>query len=377
MASRERVVLIGGGLTTARAAESLREAGFDGEVVVLAEERRLPYERPPLSKGYLNGVDPASVVYPHDAAWYRDHDVDVRRGVRATSIEPAEHTVSTNGPDAAGQPLRYDRLLIATGSSPRRFDGPGAGLRGVHTLRRLPDSTRLRTAFRAGDRRVVVIGGGWIGLEAAAAAREYGNEVTVLVRGEVPLASAIGPELGAVFQRIHEEHGVAVRTGTAVSALTGEQGRVAGVVLGTGEEVPADLVLFGIGATPNVELAASAGLTVDDGIVTDAAFRTSADDVYAAGDVANSFNPAPRALAAHRALGERPERRRRSRVARSRARRSRTTTSRTSSPTSTTSAWSTRATASWPRAPSSSCAATSPPASSSPSGSPTDAWSPA
>ena len=269
MASRERVVLIGGGLTTARAAESLREAGFDGEVVVLAEERRLPYERPPLSKGYLNGTDPASVVYPHDAAWYRDHDVDVRRGVRATSIDPAEHTVSTSEPDGAGESLRYDRLLIATGSSPRRFDGPGAGLREVHTLRRLPDSTRLRTAFRAGDRRVVVVGGGWIGLEAAAAAREYGNEVTVLLRGEVPLASAIGPELGAVFQRMHEEHGVVVRTGVGVSSLVGEGGRVAGVVLGTGEQVEADLVLFGIGATPNVELAASAGLTVDDGIVTE------------------------------------------------------------------------------------------------------------
>ena len=291
MASRERVLLIGGGLTTARAAESLREAGFDGEVVVLAEERRLPYERPPLSKGYLTGADAASVIYPHDAAWYRDHDVDVRRGVRATAIDPSAHTVSTSGPDAAGESLRYDRLLLATGSSPRRFAGPGAGLREVHTLRRLPDSTRLRTALRAGDRRVVVVGGGWIGLEAAAAAREYGNEVTVLVRGEVPLASAIGPELGVMFQRMHEEHGVTVRTGAAVSALTGEQGRVGGVVLGTGEELPADLVLFGIGATPNVELAASAGLTVDDGIVTDAAFRTSADDVYAAGDVANSFNP--------------------------------------------------------------------------------------
>ncbi|RZS64079.1 3-phenylpropionate/trans-cinnamate dioxygenase ferredoxin reductase subunit [Agromyces ramosus] len=295
MASRERVLLIGGGLTTARAAESLRQAGFDGEVVVLAEERRLPYERPPLSKGYLTGADAASVVYPHDAAWYRDHDVDVRRGVRATAIDPSAHTVSTSGStsgaDAAGEVLRYDRLLLATGSSPRRFDGPGAGLRDVHTLRRLPDSTRLRTAFRAGDRRVVVVGGGWIGLEAAAAAREYGNEVTVLVRGEVPLAAAIGPELGGLFQRMHEEHGVTVRTGTGISALSGEQGRVAGVVLGTGEEVPADLVLFGIGATPNVELAASAGLTVDDGIVTDAAFGTSADDIYAAGDVAKSFNP--------------------------------------------------------------------------------------
>jgi len=291
MASRERVVLIGGGLTTARAAESLRQSGFDGEVVVLAEERRLPYERPPLSKGYLTGADAAGVVYPHDAAWYRANDIDVRRGVRAAALDTSAHTVTTAGADAADETLRYDRLLLATGSSPRRFTGPGAGLRGVHTLRRLPDSTRLRTAFRSGERRVVVVGGGWIGLETAAAARGYGNDVTVLARGEVPLASAIGPELGAMFLRLHVEHGVAMRMGTGVASLTGERGRVTDVLLGTGEEVPADLVLFGIGATPNTELAASAGLTVDDGIVTDAGFRTSADDVFAAGDVANSWNP--------------------------------------------------------------------------------------
>lgn len=291
MSSHDGIVIIGGGLTTARAAESLRESGYDGRVVVLAEERRLPYERPPLSKGYLIGSDPSSVVYPHDAAWYREHGIDVRRGVRATAIDPSAHTVATDQADAAGRPLRYDRLLIATGASPRRFTGPGAGLRGVHTLRRLPDSTSLRTAFRPGNRRVVVVGGGWIGLEAAAAARGYGNDVTVIVRGEVPLSSAIGPELGRMFQRMHEEHGVVVRTGTAVSALRGERGRVAGVVLGTGEELPADLVLFGLGATPDTELAASAGLTVDDGIVTDAGFRTSVDDVFAAGDVARTFNP--------------------------------------------------------------------------------------
>lgn len=290
MSSDGGIVIIGGGLTSARAAESVRESGYDGRVVVLAEERRLPYERPPLSKGYLIGSDPSSVVYPHDAAWYRGHDIDVRRGVRATAIDPSAHTVTTDA-DAADGPLRYDRLLIATGSSPRRFAGPGAGLRGVHTLRRLPDSTALRTAFRKGDLRVVVVGGGWIGLEAAAAARGYGNDVTVLVRGEVPLSSAIGPELGRMFQRMHEEHGVDVRTGTAASALRGERGRVAGVVLGTGEELPADLVLFGLGATPNTELAASAGLDVDDGIVTDAGFRTSAADVFAAGDVARSFHP--------------------------------------------------------------------------------------
>lgn len=291
MSGDDGIVIIGGGLTTARAAESLRASGYDGTLVILAEEPRLPYERPPLSKGYLIGSEASSVVYPHTAAWYRDHDIDVRRGVRATAIDPSAHTVATDQADAAGRPLRYDRLLIATGASPRRFTGPGAGLRGVHTLRRLPDSTSLRTAFRQGDRRVVVVGGGWIGLEAAAAARGYGNEVTVLVRDEVPLSSAIGPQLGRMFQRMHEEHGVDVRTGTAVSAVRGERGRVTGVVLGTGEEVPADLVLFGIGATPNTELAASAGLAVDDGIVTDAGFRTSVDDVFAAGDAARTYNP--------------------------------------------------------------------------------------
>ena len=279
------MVVVGGGLTAARAVETLREAGYDGGVTLLAEEPRLPYERPPLSKGYLLGADASSVVYPHDAAWYREHDIDVRRGIRATSIDPVAHTVTT-----AEDVLHYDRLLLATGASPRRFHGPGASLRGVHMLRRLPDSTRLRTAISGGGLRVVIVGAGWIGLEVAAAARGYGNAVTVLGRGEVPLAAAIGPELGGMFQKLHEEHGVVVRMGTGVSALRGAQGRVTTVVLGTGEELPADLVLFGIGATPNVELGASAGLHVDDGIVTDDGFRTSAADVFAAGDAANTWN---------------------------------------------------------------------------------------
>ncbi|GAA2045795.1 FAD-dependent oxidoreductase [Agromyces tropicus] len=284
--ARERVVVVGGGLTAARAVESMREHGFDDEIAVVTEERRLPYERPPLSKGYLAGSDPSSVVYPLPARWYREHDVDVRRGVRATAIDPSARTVATDEGE-----LAYDRLLLATGSSPRRFEGPGAGLRGVHVLRSLPDSTRLRTALREGDRRVVVLGSGWIGLEVAAAARDYGNAVTVLGRSEVPLVGAVGRELGGMFAELHREHGVEVRNEVAVSAIEGVGRRVRGVVLGTGEEVPADLVVVGIGATPNVGLAASAGLTVEDGIVTDASFRTSADGVFAAGDVANVFNP--------------------------------------------------------------------------------------
>ncbi|QEO15321.1 NAD(P)/FAD-dependent oxidoreductase [Agromyces intestinalis] len=285
MASSERVVIAGGGLTAARAAESLRGAGFGGEVVVIAEEPRLPYERPPLSKGYLQGSDASSAVYPLDAAWYREHDVDVRRGTPATGLVPAAHTLQVGD-----EVVEYDRLLIATGAIPRRFDGPGAGLRGIHTLRRLPDSTRLRTALRRGDRRVVLVGGGWIGLEVAAAARGYGNDVTVVLRDEVPLVAAIGPELGARFRALHEANGVRFVSGAGVGAVRGEGGRARAVVLGTGDEVDADLVVFGIGATPDTRLAASGGLELENGVATDSSFRTSAVDVFAAGDVANVWN---------------------------------------------------------------------------------------
>ncbi len=282
--------MVGGGLTAAAAVGSVRDAGFDGEVVVVADEPRLPHERPPLSKGYLLGSDAAGSVYPHDRRWYRRHGVELRLGARAVALDPAAHTIDVETAEETSE-LRYDRLLLATGARPRPFTGPGAGLRGVHVLRTLPDSTRLRTALRRGDRRVVVVGGGWIGLEVAAAARGYGNEVIVVVRGDEPLEAAIGTGLGSMFRGLHEQHGVTVRGGAAVTALRGERGRVAAVVLGTGEEVAADLVVFGIGAIPNVELATSAGLRVDDGIVTDASLRTSAADVFAAGDVAAVWNP--------------------------------------------------------------------------------------
>ncbi|MBT2498119.1 FAD-dependent oxidoreductase [Agromyces sp. ISL-38] len=296
------MIVVGGGLTAARAVESLRESGFEGEVVVFGDEPRLPYERPPLSKAYLLGTDAASVVYPHDAAWYREHRIDVRSGIRVRSIDPAAHTVSIADAAAGsatsssnGDVVGYDRLLLATGASPRAFAGPGASLRGVHILRRLPHAARLRTAFREGGKRVVVVGAGWIGMEAAAAARGYGNDVTVLGRGDVPLESAIGAELGGMFADLHEANGVRLRMGSGVSALQGGRGtgtreQVTGVVLDSGEVVDADVVLFGIGATPNVELAASAGLQVDDGVVTDEGFGTSAADVFAAGDVASTWN---------------------------------------------------------------------------------------
>ncbi|GLI28153.1 ferredoxin [Agromyces rhizosphaerae] len=286
MASTGRVIIVGGGLAAARAAGAAREAGHDDELVLVAGEPLLPHERPPLSKGYLQGSDAADVIFPHDAAWYAGHDVDVRTGSEAVGLDTDARELTL----ASGERLAYRRVLVATGARARRFTGPGAGLDGVHHLRTLAESTALRDAISGGDRRVAVVGAGWIGLEVAAAARSYGNEVTVLGHGEVPLAREIGPELGAVFQSLHREHGVDLRMGADVVGVRGD-GAASAVVLGSGEEVPADVVVFGIGAVPNVELAASAGLAVDDGVTVDAHLAASAPGVFAAGDVASIFSP--------------------------------------------------------------------------------------
>jgi 3-phenylpropionate/trans-cinnamate dioxygenase ferredoxin reductase subunit len=285
MAATERIVIIGGGLTTARAVESLRAEGFGGEVLVATAEDRPPYERPPLSKGYLLGTDDAASTIPLPNSWYAEHHVDLRTDAEATDLDVGAHVVTVDG-----EPIPYDRLLLATGARARRFTGPGAGLTGVHTLRTLHESTHLRTALKRGGRRVAIMGAGWIGLEVAAAARGYGNDVTVIAPGSVPLASAVGPEVGGVFANLHTDHGVELRMGAGVTAVRGD-GRVDGVVLGTGEELDADLLVVGIGAVPNTELAASAGLTIANGIVADAGFRTSAPDVFTAGDAANVLHP--------------------------------------------------------------------------------------
>ncbi|GAA3181725.1 FAD-dependent oxidoreductase [Blastococcus jejuensis] len=280
-------VIVGGGLAGAKAAETLRAEGFDGRVVLIAAEAELPYERPPLSKGYLLGSAEREKARVHDAGWYEEHDVELRAGVRATGLDAAGHTVALD----TGEELGYDRLLLATGSSARRLTLPGADLDGVRYLRTLPDSDRLLADLAGGGRRVVVVGGGWIGLEVGAAARGYGNEVTVVEPQPTPLHAALGAEMGEVFAGLHREHGVDVRTGTGVRELRGAGGRVTSVLVDGDAEVPADLVVVGIGAVPNTELAEAAGLEVDRGIVTDAALRTSAPDVFAAGDVASSFHP--------------------------------------------------------------------------------------
>ena len=278
-------VIVGGGLAAGAAVERLRKEGFDGDVTVVAAEHHPPYQRPPLSKGYLEGKEGPDAVILHPAEWYAEGGVELRTGTTAVGLDPAAHRLALED----GGSLAYDALLLATGSSPRRLPIEGAELEGVRTLRTLDDSDALAAELRAGGRRLVLIGSGWIGMEVAATARTLGNHVTVLERGPVPLAAAVGAEMGAVFRDLHLEHGVDLRASVGVDRITGST-HVEGVVA-DGEEVPADLVVVGVGATPNTALAEEAGIRVEGGILTSAALRTDAPDVYAAGDVANAYHP--------------------------------------------------------------------------------------
>ena len=279
------IVIIGGGLAAGTAAKTLSDEGFDGDVTVIAEEPHPPYQRPPLSKGYLAGKEGANKVILRSSEWYADHGIDLRMSTQAVELDPAAHTVTLDD----GALLNYDAVLLATGASPRSLPIPGADLSGVRTLRRLEDSDDLAAQLRNGGKRLVIIGSGWIGLEVGATARELGNEVTVLERDSVPLAAAVGAEMGEVFRALHVEKGVDLRTSVHVERITGS-GSADGVLV-DGETVPADLVLIGVGAAPNIALAERAGLRIDNGILTDSALRTSAPDVYAAGDVANAYHP--------------------------------------------------------------------------------------
>jgi NADPH-dependent 2,4-dienoyl-CoA reductase/sulfur reductase-like enzyme len=279
-------VIVGASLAGAKAAETLREEGFDGTVVLIGAENDRPYERPPLSKGYLLGKDPRDSIFVHPESWYPDHDVDLRLGTTVTAIDRQAHRVELDG----GAQVPYDRLLITTGSSPRRLSIPGAELNGVLYLRTVGDSERLAAVLRSGG-RVVIAGAGWIGLETAAAAREYGCEVTVVETAPGPLQRAVGPELGEVFADLHRSHGVTFKFNTELRELTGSEGAVTGAVTSAGEELPADLVIAALGAAPNSQIGADAGLTVDNGILADEALRTSDPDIFAAGDVANAFSP--------------------------------------------------------------------------------------
>ncbi|MEU8138464.1 NAD(P)/FAD-dependent oxidoreductase [Streptodolium elevatio] len=286
MADDNAFVIVGASLAGAKAAETLRGEGFTGRIVLLGDERERPYERPPLSKGYLLGKSDRDDVFVHTAEWYRENDVDLRLGLTATALDTASRELACDD----GSRLRYAKLLLATGSSPRRLPLPGGDLDGVLYLRRLADSDRLKEAFAAAD-RVVVIGAGWIGLESAAAARTAGVAVTVLEAAELPLLGPLGPEAAQVFADLHTSHGVDLRCGVQVAEILGDGGRATGVRLADGSTVDADAVVVGVGIRPNTQLAEDAGLTVDNGVLVDARLRTSDPDVFAAGDVANAFHP--------------------------------------------------------------------------------------
>jgi 3-phenylpropionate/trans-cinnamate dioxygenase ferredoxin reductase component len=284
--SGDAYVIVGASLAGAKAAETLRAEGFAGPIVLIGAESELPYERPPLSKDYLQGKSPRDKIYVHPREWYTEHDIRLRLGLAVTEIDRAAHEVML----ADGSPQSYAKLLLATGSSPRRLPVPGADVDGIAYLRTVDDSDQIKAALESAS-RVAVIGGGWIGLETAAAARIAGAEVTLLEGAELPLLRVLGPEAAQVFGQLHRDHGVDLRLGAGVAEITGGAGRATGVRLTDGTQIDADLVIVGIGITPNTQLAEEAGLQVADGVVVGADLRTEDPDIYAAGDVASAFHP--------------------------------------------------------------------------------------
>ncbi|MEN3536879.1 FAD-dependent oxidoreductase [Microbispora sp. ZYX-F-249] len=279
--TQQRFVIVGAGLAGAKAAEALREQGFDGRITLIGAEPHRPYERPPLSKGCLTGSTDRAGVFVHQDGWYAEHDVEVLLGVAATGLDRGAHRVEL----ADGGAIEYDKLLLATGARPRRPPIPGARAPHVRYLRRIEDCESLRDVLGSVS-RMAVIGAGWIGLEVTAAARRAGVAVTVLEAARLPLLRVLGPEAAQVFAGLHRDHGVDLRLGVTVSEIT-----PSGVRLGDGGEIAADAVLVGVGAEPEVELALRAGLHVDNGVVVDATLRTGDPDIVAAGDVANAYHP--------------------------------------------------------------------------------------
>ncbi|HET9894243.1 MAG TPA: FAD-dependent oxidoreductase [Streptosporangiaceae bacterium] len=286
MANDDTFVIVGASLAGANAAQALREEGFDGQVVLIGDEHELPYERPPLSKDYLMGKAGKEKLYAQSAQWYADHNVDLRLGQRATGIDRGAQEVAL----ADGTKVAYSKLLLTTGSSPRELTIPGADAAGVHYLRRIEDSDRIKSAIESSS-RVGVIGAGWIGLETASAARAAGRDVMVFEVAELPLLRVLGREVAQVFADLHTANGTDLVSGAHVAEITVSDGKADGVKLADGRHFAADTVIVGIGITPNVQLAADAGLTVDNGIKVDARLQTSDPAIFAAGDVANAFHP--------------------------------------------------------------------------------------
>ncbi|NJP42195.1 NAD(P)/FAD-dependent oxidoreductase [Actinacidiphila epipremni] len=293
--AHQTFVIVGAGLAGAKAAETLRAEGFTGRVILIGDERDHPYERPPLSKGYLTGSAERDSVFVQQPGWYAEHDVELHLGEPVVHLDKDAGTISLGD----GTTLAYDKLLLATGSEPRRLDIPGTDLAGVHHLRRLAHADRLKhvlTSLGRENGHLVIAGAGWIGLEVAAAARGYGAEVTVVEPHPTPLHTVLGPELGSVFADLHAEHGVRFAFGTQLTGITGQDGMVLAALTDDGEEHPAHDVLAAIGAAPRTALAEAAGLALapreeGGGVAVDASLRTSDPHIFAAGDIAGAEHP--------------------------------------------------------------------------------------
>jgi len=284
-------VIVGASLGGARAAEALRDEGFDGRIVLIGAEAHRPYERPPLSKDYLQGRAERQSIFVHDGGWYPEHDIDLRLGTAVAAIDRNLRQVGL----ASGEAVGYDKLLLTTGAVPVPLPVPGADASGVRYLRTVDDSERLRETLASAS-RVAVIGAGWIGLEVAAAARNAGAAVTVIEAAELPLLGVLGPEAAQVFLDLHREHDVDFRLGAQVAEIVASAGAATGVRLAGGTEpggtvISADVVVIGIGVAPATGLAEAAGLDVDRGVRADAALRTSDPVIYAAGDAARAYHP--------------------------------------------------------------------------------------
>lgn len=279
-----RVVIVGASHASAQLCGSLRQEGWAGEILLLGDEPSLPYQRPPLSKSYLAGDTELDEILIRKPDFYERQRVEVRQA-EVLALNLPERSISLQGGDV----VDYDHLVLCVGARPRRLDVPGCELAGVHYLRTAGDTEGIRRDLR-GVRRVVIVGAGYIGLEAAASLRRLGIAVTVLEAAERVLQRVTAPDVSAFYERVHREEGVDIRTGCAVEGIEGDE-RVSGVRLSDGEVLPADLVIIGVGVVPQTDLAAQAGLDVADGIVIDAHGRTTDERVFAAGDCAAFPDP--------------------------------------------------------------------------------------
>jgi NADPH-dependent 2,4-dienoyl-CoA reductase/sulfur reductase-like enzyme len=281
---KSTLVIAGGGLTAARAIKSYREAGGEGTITLVAQEATLPYHRPPLSKRYLRG-EMREIPYVEDEAFYREHDVEVLLETAVVGVDPATRSVTLD--DSVRLP--YEKLLVATGATPRRLRVPGAELEGVFGLRTVVDSAAIRVAAKTGG-RAVVVGGGFIGMEAAASLRRLGLEVTLIHLGRGLFDQLGSVELSDRLAELYRGEGVGLLLGEEVASFGGD-GALEHVETKSGRRIPADLAVVGVGVVPNVDFLSSSGITVDNGVVVNAGFEASAPGVYAAGDVASFLDP--------------------------------------------------------------------------------------